>query len=268
MLKEVKDGVQKNDVLAVAHTTEISNKLEGVSRTLEELPSFLRPMVQAAVNSAMETHIQNMESPSSCQREKNDSYNTMDVEESGKLGSKRKSVECSVQTHYHSRTRKKYHFWFGKICIDTSKRDVSYESSDHEWSSRRREFHWRATTLIMPAPWILRKGTLVALEYITRETRKTSFQINIEPIRIIPGDSLVFRACREVDFNAVRKLIEGGQASRHDRDDIGWTLLDQTLWGISWESRKPTRARDTENLVDYLLDIGMDISGDVIFRFM
>lgn len=133
MLKDVKDGVQKKEVLAVAHnlnqsfqtlhsnavanTTEMSNNLEGISKTLEEFPSFVRPVVQAAVNSAMETHIQNMESLSSCQQEPDDSCNTMNVEESGKLRGKRKSVECSIQTHRHSRMTKYYHFWFGKIGV-------------------------------------------------------------------------------------------------------------------------------------------------------
>lgn len=44
-----------------------------------------------------------------------------------------------------------------------------------------------------------------------------------------------------------------------------WTLIDETLWGISFKSRKPNRARDAEDLIDYLITIGMNISEDNLF---
>lgn len=301
MLKEVKDGVQKSEVLAVAHnlnrsfetlhsnaaanTTETLNRLEHVSKMrehlndavqrskaitmtgTEEFPLFLESIVQAAVNNAIETHLQDTESLPNCQQQSNDIYNSMSIRDSERLGGKRKNVNCSIQRRHCTRKTKSYHFWFGKIRIKTLKRDLSYESSNHEWSSNTCESLWHAKILVLPAPWVLRKGTLVALEYVTRENRKTSFQINIEPVRMITEDSPVFRACYEGDLNAVHQLIEGGQASRHDRDQHRWTLLDETLRGIFFETRKPTRARDTENLIQYLISIGMDISEDSIFSF-
>lgn len=191
----------------------------------------------------------------------------MNAEESGKLGGKRKSVECSIQRRHYSSKTKTYHFRFGKIGIKTFKCDLSNGSSHNEWSSNTWESLWHAKILVLPAPWMLRKGTLVALEYITREARRTSFQINIEPIRVISGDSPVLRACSEGDFIAVRQLIGGGQASRHDRDEFGYTLLDATLNGISFESRKPTRARDAEDLLDFLIGIGINPSEETLDFF-
>ena len=226
-------------------------------------------MVQTAVSRAMETYIQNMKSLSSCQRESNDIYNTMNAEEPGKLRGKRKSVECSIHRHHYYSKTKTYHFWFGEIRMKTFKCDLSNESSHHEQTSNTCESLWHTKILVLPAPWILRKGTLVALGYITRETRKTSLQTNIEPIRVISEDSPVFRACFKGDFIVVRQLIEGGQASRHDRDEVGWTLLERTLHGISFESREPNRTRDAEDLLDFLISIGINPSQESkIFFFV
>lgn len=299
MLEKVRDAVQKDDALALAHelkhsfqkfdsnaavnTTELSNKLECVSRTLgyvndavqgtraitiagiEEFPSFMKPIVQAAVNNAVETQFQNMKIVPHFQQGSEDTRNTMSIKEFEGLKGKLKYVKRLIQSRHYSTMEKSYHFWFGKVRVETWERALSYENSNFGPSSSIHESFWHARILVLPAPWILNKGSLVTLEYITRENRKTSFHINTEPIRIIPKESPVFEACFKGDVKAVRQMIEGGQASRHDRDEYGWTLLDVTLISIGFNSGEPAfnssmpfRARDRENLFDYLISIGVD----------
>lgn len=298
MLEEVKEAVQKNEVLAVAQKldqsfqtfhsnaavkdTEMSNKLDNVAEMLgnmndviqknnavaiagtEEFSSFMKPMVRAAVKSAMETYFQTTASFSHRQQELANSHKSMSIEELEKFRGKQKSVH-QVRSRYVERRQTHYHLWFRKLLVETVRCDLSYNKSKYGRNSTISESYWHASILIMPAPWVLRKGSLVAFEYITRENRKTSFQINIEPIRIIADDAPVCRACMMDDFKAVRQLIEGSQASRHDRLKNGDTLLDLTLRETFYEIQKrafcKTKSRritGVENLVDFFISIGID----------
>ena len=299
MLEKVRDAVQKDDALALAHeledsfqkfdsnaavnATELSNKLECVSRTLEYVndavqgtraitiagiegfPSYMKPIVQAAVNSAVETQFQNMKILPHFQQGSEDTRNTMSIKDFEGSKGKLKCVKRWSRSRHYSAMIKSYHFWFGKLRVETWKHALSTENSNFGPTSSIHESFWNARILILPAPWILKKGSLVTLEYTTRENRKTSFHINIEPIRIIPEESPVFQACLKGDVKAVSLMIEGGQASRHDRAECGWTLLDVTLISIGFKSNEPAfnssmsfRARDRENLFDYLISIGVD----------
>ncbi|MCJ1270791.1 hypothetical protein MMC22_010688 [Lobaria immixta] len=301
VLQEVKDAVQKDEVLAVSHElnqsfqifhstaatkiTEMSNKVEHFSKMLgnlndavqrnkaipvagiEEFPSFMKHMVQAAVNNAIETHFHDTEGLPHCQQESCDICNIVSVEPSEQLRGEWKSVKRSIRSRHYSRTTKVYHFWFGKVRIETFMHDLANAKFDYTRSSSIYESHWHARMLVLPAPWILRKGSLVTLEYIIRENKKTSFQVNIEPIRIIAEDSPIFTACYKGDLKTVRQLMEGGQASRHDRDKNGWTLLHRAFNGLFSGSRIPYRARDIEHLIGYLISVGMDPWEDAAFFF-
>lgn len=298
MLQEVEDAVQKDEVLAVSHQlnqsfqtlhstaatniTEISNKVTHFSKMLEnlndavqsnkaipiagieEFPSFMKHMVQAAVNNAIETHLHDMEGLPHYQQEAN---NIWSVKPSEKLKGERKSVKRSIRSRHYSRTAKVYHFWFGKVRIETFMRGLSEAKFDYTRSSSICESHRHARLLVLPAPWILRKGSLVTLDHIIRENKKTSFQVNIEPIRIIAEDSPIFTACYKGDLKVVRQLMEGGQASRHDRDKNGRSLLHGAFNGLFSEYRVPYRARDIEHLIVYLISVGMDPWEDAVFFF-
>lgn len=297
----MKDAVQKDEVLAVSHElnqsfqtfhstavtkiTEMSNKVEHFSKMLEnlndavqrnkavpvagieEFPSFMKHMVQAAVNNAIETHLHDMEGLPHCQQESNDICNIVSVEPSEKLKGERKSVKRSIRSRHYSRTTKVYHFWFGKVRLETFMRDLYDAKFDYTRSSSIYQSHWHARILVLPAPWLLRKGSLVTLEYIIRENKKTSFQVNIEPIRIIAEDSPIFTACYKGDLKTVRHLMEGGQASRYDRDKNGWTLLHGAFDGLLCSFGIPYKARDIGHLIDYLVSVGMDPWEDAAFFF-
>lgn len=301
MLKEVKDAVQKDEVLAVSHQlnqsfqtlhstaatniTEMSNKVTHFSKMLEnlndalqsnkaisiagieEFPSFMKHMVQAAVNNAIETHLHDMEGLPHCQQEANNIWNIVSVKPSEKLKRERKSVKRSIRSRHYSRTTKVYHFWFGKVRIETFMRGLSEAKFDYTRSSSICESHRHARILVLPAPWILRKGSLVTLDHIIRENKKTSFQVNIEPIRIIAEDSPIFTACYKGDLKVVRQLMEGGQASRHDRDKNGCSLLHGAFNGLFSGYGVPYRARDIEHLIAYLISVGMDPWEDAVFFF-
>lgn len=150
---------------AVANTTEISNKLEYISEKLanvndavhinraitiagiEEFPAFMKPMVQAAVDSAIEKHLRNIESPP--HQESNAIHSTMSVKESERLEDKQKSIKRSIQSHSFSRMIKTYHFWFGKAQIETVKKDISFKSSNRGQNSSICESLWQARILVL-----------------------------------------------------------------------------------------------------------------------
>lgn len=229
---ELNQSFQTLHFNAAANITEISKKLEQFFDVLEnfndaeqrynpitiagieEFPSFTKPMVQAAVNSATEWHFQNLEnSPALYQQRSNDTHSIVNIDESEKLEGGRKSAKRPIPRFHRSRMTKTYRFWFGKVRIEKSNRGLYIETFNDSQIFSIYKALWHARLLVMPEPWI---SSTASLEYITRENRRTSFQINIEPIGIIPVGSSVFRDCYKGDLKAFHQLIEDGQASRYD----------------------------------------------------
>lgn len=189
-------------------------------------------------------------------RAKRQSY-TMSIEKSERLEGKREPVKCPIRSRHYCGMTKYYHFWFGKVRIETLKRNTCDENFKR--SSSIHESLWHARILLsLTCTLDIRKRSLVTLEYIIRENRKTSVQVNTEPIKIIVGNSPVLRACYKPDFKAVCQLIEGSQVSCQQRPK----RVD-----LFREFRMPYRARDTEHHVDYLTSLGMNPWEDAGFFF-
>ena len=168
--------------------------------------------MQAAVNSAIEWHFQNLEhSPALYQQGSNDTHSLVNIDESEKLEGGRKSAKRPIPRFHRSRMTKTCRFWFGKVRIEKSNRGLYNETFNDIQSFSIYKALWHARLLVLPELWISSTASLAALEDITRENRKTSFQINIEPIGIMSEDSSVFRACYKGDLKAFRQLIEDGQ---------------------------------------------------------
>lgn len=88
MLKEVKFTVQYNGALTLA--------------SLEEFPSFLKPIVKAAVDSAMEINLQQPESLAFHRKDPNQSCGTIDCKKTQKQSN---LVERRTPKHYLTMTR-------------------------------------------------------------------------------------------------------------------------------------------------------------------
>lgn len=109
---------------------------------------------------------------------------------------------------------------FGKIIFRTQiiEHTISLGDESSVQSETRTSFTFH------PAPWLLRLGVRYGLKAMAVNHHKT-WQYNISPVNVRPDDSLVFHFCEMGNTEAVRELLERQQASVHDVDSNGWTLL-------------------------------------------
>jgi hypothetical protein len=83
---------------------------------------------------------------------------------------------------------------------------------------------------IYPPEWILRLGVTLGVRLVVSQML-SGWKWSLEPLRVVPNDSLVMAFCRLGNLEAIRTLIERGEASPNDTITIGWSLLHVRL---SW----------------------------------
>ena len=125
-------------------------------------------------------------------------------------------------------SRVTYDTFVGRLICQTSNllREQKDLSTD-DLVSRDKVFICRIT--FIPSAWLLRWIPPSKLKWMDQEIKNPSFQINIEPLRIIPRESAVINACVHGNLPIVRQLVYDQEASIYDRSDSGDTLLDVAL---------------------------------------
>lgn len=82
----------------------------------------------------------------------------------------------------------------------------------------------RTSFIFHPAPWLLKLGLRYGLKAMAINHHRT-WQYNISPVYVRPDDSVIFRFCQLGNTEAVRELFVRGEASVHDINTNGMSLL-------------------------------------------
>ncbi|KAL4909682.1 nucleoside phosphorylase domain-containing protein [Aspergillus multicolor] len=82
----------------------------------------------------------------------------------------------------------------------------------------------KTSIIFHPASWFTRLGVRYGFSAMASYQRG-SWQYNLKPVYARPDDSLIFRLCETGNTEAVREMLTGGEASIHDTDTRGWSLL-------------------------------------------
>jgi len=109
---------------------------------------------------------------------------------------------------------------FGTIWLRTTSVRVDPRSG--------KKFDIVSSFTFFPSWWLTKLGVKFGMEATLCETF-SGWQFNFNPIRVVPDDSLIFRACKSGNLPVVQYLIADGTASVKDTDSKGWTPLH-----VSW----------------------------------
>ncbi|KAF7891033.1 uncharacterized protein EAF02_001358 [Botrytis sinoallii] len=82
-------------------------------------------------------------------------------------------------------------------------------------------------------------------------TTSTFDHLTLDVVRRRPNNSEIFRLCEHGNTQGVKRLLDRGEASVHDVDEDGESLLHIALW------------RDNSQLCTMLLDLGADVHWEV-----
>ncbi|KAL6715216.1 hypothetical protein ACLMJK_007480 [Lecanora helva] len=111
----------------------------------------------------------------------------------------------------------------------------------------------------IPPDWLCKWVSPPRLKWVDQEIKNPSFKLRIEPLRIVPTDSAVFKACAHGDIRVIRRLFSAQQASIYDRNHDGDTLLDVALeldcFGDTFDFHQYRRKLDTAY---WLIEQGID----------
>ena len=83
-----------------------------------------------------------------------------------------------------------------------------------------------------PAMWTFHKGALITLQRISRVFQGRTITIKPNTFNVVPMDSKIFDACRNLDLDTIQDLFLARKASPFDRDEHGGSLLDWTLQAL------------------------------------
>lgn len=105
---------------------------------------------------------------------------------------------------------------FGTIWLRTTSVRVDSRSG--------KNFDVVSSFTFFPSWWLTKLGVNFGMEATLCETF-AGWQFNFNPIRAVPDDSPIFRACKSGNLPAVQFLITDGTASVKDTNSKGWTPL-------------------------------------------
>lgn len=120
-----------------------------------------------------------------------------------------------------------YHTWFGKVKMRT----VYIE---HHWAD---DFTFdrisRTDILVQPSPWLLKRGAMIKYEqqkcFSPLSNSPVTNAFTFQTFGIVPPDSPIFLACRRGNVAEMCRLFQSREASPHDRDALGSSLIDVAL---------------------------------------
>lgn len=69
---------------------------------------------------------------------------------------------------------------------------------------------------------------------------------------VIPSSAPILKTCWESDVKEARRLFDLGLASPFERDELGWTLLDQDLWNMYFSKEGRQRSATYEKAVELI----------------
>jgi hypothetical protein len=105
---------------------------------------------------------------------------------------------------------------FGTIWLRTTSIRVDPRSG--------KKFDIVSSFTFFPSWWLTKLGVKFGMEATLCETF-SGWQFNFNPIRVVPDDSLIFRACKSGNLPVVQYLIADGTASVKDTNSKGWSPL-------------------------------------------
>jgi hypothetical protein len=91
-------------------------------------------------------------------------------------------------------------------------------------SDTRKDLNIVSSFTFFPSWWLTKVGMKYGMEASLFST-PTGWQFNFNPIRAIPDDSPIFKACQQGNVETVRFLLSEGSASVRDTNSKGWTPL-------------------------------------------
>ena len=79
--------------------------------------------------------------------------------------------------------------------------------------------------IFYPASWLTRIGLRYGTEASLKYSASTGWRFNVEAVRAMPENSLLFDLCKLGDVQAVKLMLARGDASVKDTSPKGWTPL-------------------------------------------
>jgi len=79
--------------------------------------------------------------------------------------------------------------------------------------------------IFYPVSWLTRIGLRYGTEASLKYSASTGWRFNVEAVRAMPENSLLFDLCRMGDVQAVKLMLARGDASVKDTSPKGWTPL-------------------------------------------
>ena len=93
---------------------------------------------------------------------------------------------------------------------------------------------------IHPSTWLVRLGWQHGLRLKWLSSSSHGWQANLDTMRTVPDDALIFELCQTGDLPGVQRLLSSCQASVRDVDSRGWSPLHVSL--LSLRPGTPIRA--------------------------
>ncbi|KAF2452460.1 hypothetical protein BDY21DRAFT_172558 [Lineolata rhizophorae] len=92
----------------------------------------------------------------------------------------------------------------------------------------------KTKTVLVPSWWLQKLGLRKLIRTSVGWSDHSGWNISLKPVCIRPYDTLIFRLCKSDDVHSVRALLHHREASIHDVDPEGRTLLELVciLWHL------------------------------------
>ncbi|KAI9730876.1 MAG: hypothetical protein M1834_005594 [Cirrosporium novae-zelandiae] len=157
----------------------------------------------------------------------------------------------------------RYSAWFGRITYRTTTA-TSFEEDliTHEKTNFR--CYKEIFISLAPAPWVMSWISLSKLSWLAYTVHNPSFNLFVEPVRIVPNSAPIWDACLRGDLACVRQLLNSGQASIYDRTANGENLAHaclefQDIGGVAPYDNAEGKWRTAQ----YLIGSGVDSMEEV-----